>query len=396
MGGLKTLGYTRRHHWIFSQLLHMNGEKNSAQWMRQAIQKVATGPEYSKDLAYDEAYPALRAVFSGEADDVQAAVLLIALRMKRETADENAAGMQALYDLTAHQMVHVPRLVDVAEPYGGQIKNLPTGPFLPAVLAACGIPAYTHGMDTVSPKFGCTPRYILEAAGVQVDTTLADAATQIENPEIGWAYVDQKVFCPSLNGLIDLRNRIVKRNLITTIEVLSRPLQSTGSNHLVTGYVHVAYPPVYCQLARQVGYDSAVVIRGVEGGIQPSLRQPGRYFEYHDKGEETAVEISPEQVNIEAASRAVPVPEDLPPAEHAAGDRLAASVDLRAFARAAAQSGLDALAGKDCLARECLAFTGAIVLKHLNEVDSLEAGAQAIRQVLDSGKALKHFQAVLN
>ncbi len=374
----------------------MNGEKDSARWMRAAIQKVATGPEYSKDLAYDEAYPALRAVFSGEADEVQAAVLLIALRMKRETADENAAGMQALYDITHHQMVKVPRLVDVAEPYGGQIKNLPTGPFLPAVLAACGIPAYTHGMDTVSPKFGCTPRYILQAAGVEPDIGLADAAAQIENPEIGWAYVDQKIFCPSLNGLIDLRNRIVKRNQITTIEVLSRPLQATGSNHLLTGYVHVAYPPVYCQLARQVGYDSAVVVRGVEGGIQPSLRQPSRYFEYFDKGEEQAVEINPEMVGIQAGSRAVPVPDDLPLAADAVDDRLAAQVDLRAFARAAAESGLDALAGKDCLARECLAFTGAIVLKHLNEADSLDAGARRIREVLDSGKALKHFQAVLN
>jgi len=374
----------------------MNGEKNSAQWMRSAIQKVATGPEYSKDLPYDEAYPALRAVFSGEADDVQAAVLLIALRMKRETADENAAGMQALYDLTDHRMVNVPRLVDVAEPYGGQIKNLPTGPFLPAVLAACGIPAYTHGMETVSPKFGCTPRYILQAAGIDPDIRLEEAVQRIENPDIGWAYVDQQVFCPSLNGLIGLRNRIVKRNLITTIEVLSRPLQATGSNHLLTGYVHVAYPPVYCQLARQVGYDSAIVVRGVEGGIQPSLRQPGRYFEYVDQGQEQPVEIKPADAGVEASSRAVPVPDDLPKQTHAEGDRLAASVDLQAFAKAAAESGLDALAGKDCLARECLAFSGAIVLKHLKEANSLAEGARRIREVLDSGKALKHFQAVQN
>jgi len=36
--------------------------------MRQCIQKVATGPEYSKDLSFDEAYESMRAILAGDAD----------------------------------------------------------------------------------------------------------------------------------------------------------------------------------------------------------------------------------------------------------------------------------------------------------------------------------------
>lgn len=372
----------------------MSNEKSSLLWLREGIQKVATGPEYSKNLSYDEAYPAMHAIFNGDADEVQSAVMLIALRMKRETDEENAATLQALLDITQHVQVDVDQLLDIAEPYGGQIKNLPTGPFLPAVMAACGVPSYTHGMKTVSPKFGATPHIILKAAGIDVDISLEDAAKQIENPDIGWAYVDQKTFCPSLNQLIDLRNRIVKRNVITTVEVLTRPLQAKGSNHLVTGYVHTAYPPVYCRLARQAGYDSAAIIRGVEGGVIPSLRQPGRYTEYHEMGEERILDISPEMIDVMATTRAVPVPDDLP-SSNETGDHLAAKVDLEAFAKVSIESSLSALRGEHNTARDCLSFSGAIILKHLNKVTSLEDGAKQIRAVLDSGEALKRFQAVI-
>eukprot|EP00494_Astrolonche_serrata_P017896 UN18086 len=53
--------------------------------MRTCIQKVATGPEYSKDLSFEEARDAMATILDGSADPVQAAVYLIALRMKRET-----------------------------------------------------------------------------------------------------------------------------------------------------------------------------------------------------------------------------------------------------------------------------------------------------------------------
>ncbi|WP_308873702.1 hypothetical protein [Thiothrix subterranea] len=73
-----------------------NTERNLKLHMRQCIQKVATGPEYSKDLSYEDAYYAMRHILSGDADPVQVAVYFIALRMKRETDEENRRNLAGI------------------------------------------------------------------------------------------------------------------------------------------------------------------------------------------------------------------------------------------------------------------------------------------------------------
>ncbi len=57
--------------------------------LQNAIKKVATGPEYSKDLSYDEALESMTYILGGHADPVQTGIYFIALRMKRETSEEN-------------------------------------------------------------------------------------------------------------------------------------------------------------------------------------------------------------------------------------------------------------------------------------------------------------------
>lgn len=56
--------------------------------LRQCIQKVATGPEYSKDLSY-ESLLCYALILTGGADPISVAVYFIGLRMKRETENEN-------------------------------------------------------------------------------------------------------------------------------------------------------------------------------------------------------------------------------------------------------------------------------------------------------------------
>ena len=54
---------------------------------------------------------------------------------------------------------------------------------LPALLAACGAPTVSHGVDSVGPKFGITHRHVLAAAGVPVDLTTEQAAARLADPD---------------------------------------------------------------------------------------------------------------------------------------------------------------------------------------------------------------------
>lgn len=359
--------------------------------MRSIIQRIATGPELSKDIALDEARAGMRAILDGAVDPVQAGIFLIALRMKRETDDEMKGVLDAIREATGHVVAGVDEVVDIADPYDGYNRCLPAAPFLMPVLAECGVASISHGAHAVGPKFGVTHRHVLEAAGVPVDLTPVEAAERLADPELGWSYVDQRAFCAPLHNLVDLRSTIVKRQVITTTEVLARPIHGRRHTHLVTGYVHKPYPRIYAMLARHAGFDSALLIRGVEGGVIPSLRQQGVCFSYQHHSEEQSFEIDPTALGIEQTVRAVPLPETLPQTSRP-GDEIAIMVDVDATAQAAAEAGLAALDGTRGPTYDSLVCTGALILWHHGRERSLEVAADRVRDVLDSGRAARRVR----
>ena len=354
--------------------------------MHSILKRIATGPELSKDISREEARAGMRLVLDGAVDPVQAGVFLIALRMKRETDDENLGMLEAIRDVTRRATAPVDEVLDLGDPYDGYNRTLPAAPFLPAVLAACGVATVSHGVESMGPKYGVTHRQVLRAAGLPVDLTPEEAAARLGDPDVGWAYVDQKSFCPKLYALAGLRTLIVKRPAITTAEVLAGPVRGRRKTHLVTGYVHKPYPRIYAMLARHAGYDSALLVRGVEGGVIPGLSQTGKVFHYHDRGEETSTEFKPADLGIEQSLRAPRIP-------GASGEEQdEAPLDATVVAKAAAEAGMAALGGQPGPTRDCLVYGGALCLWHLRRHGSLGSAADAVRTALDRGKALEHLR----
>lgn len=369
---------------LFEKLLE-NPEKT----MTSIIQRVATGPQMSKSISYDEARAGMRLVLEELADPIQSAVFLIGLRVKRETDDENKGVLQGIRDNTKTVVADVDELVDIADPYNGYGRSLPSSPFLPVLLAEAGAPAVSHGIETVGPKFGVTHNQVLQAAGVSVELTGEEAGKQISNPEIGWAYVDQRSFCPSLFGLADFRKRIVKRAAISTAEVLTGPVRGRKKTHLLTGYVHNEYPPIYTMLARHSGFDSALLLRGTEGGVTPSLRKRGEFVRYWEQGEDTVVEADPAEIGIEQVNRLVPIPPALLPKK----DREFGPDENNAeIAKLAAKEGLAALEGKKSPTSDALLYSASLTLWHLGRYDSVPDAAFVVREILSSGTTVERFR----
>jgi len=359
--------------------------------MRSIIQRIATGPDMSKDISLEEARAGMNAILQDAVDPVQAAIFLIALRMKRETDDENKGILDGIRDNVSSVTADVDEVLDLSDPYNGYNRTLPAAPFLPAVLAACGVATVSHGVETMSPKFGITHHRVLKAAGKNVELSVQQAAGQLSNSDIGWAYVDQKAYCKPLHDLTGLRSNIVKRQAITTVEVLTGPVRGKNKTHYMSGYVHKPYTRVYAMLARHAGFDSCLMIRGVEGGITPSLRQSGKVFYYHDMGEEQAQDFDPAEIGIEQTVRATPLPDDLPPAPES--EDVSAAFDAEAVAKMAADAGLAALNGERGSTYDSLVYSAAIALWHVKKANDIRRAAEKIRTVLDNGSALKHFNA---
>ena len=124
----------------------------SAALMSSILKRIATGPELSKDISREEARAGMRLVLDNAVDPVQAGVFLIALRMKRETDDENRGLLEAIRDATLHATAPVDEVLDIGDPYDGYNRTLPAAPFLPPVLAACGVATFSHGVESMGPK----------------------------------------------------------------------------------------------------------------------------------------------------------------------------------------------------------------------------------------------------
>jgi len=361
-------------------------------FMRSVLQRIATGPTMSTDLPREDARHAMQLILDGRADEVQAGIFLIALRMKRESDEELAGVLEAIRDGVSERALAVDVLLCLADPYDGYVRGTPVAPFLPAVLAACGVPTLSHGVPAMGPKFGATHAQVLSAAGIGLPEDADAAAARLEDPACGWAYLDQHAIAPRLAALEGLRTRIVKRPCLTTLEVALCPFRPRGSRHLLTGFVHKAYPPVYAMLARVGGFDGAVIVRGVEGGVVPSLAQASRGYVSGADGEPVEFALEPGALGIVHTERAVPLPPlDAPIGSGVRPSARPATDALARIATEAARTGRAALAGETGPARDSLVYAGAVALYGLGRADTLVDGAAAVRAVLDDGQAEARF-----
>jgi anthranilate phosphoribosyltransferase len=147
---------------------------------------------------------------------------------------------------------------------------------------------------------------------------------------------------------------------------------------------------VYARLAREAGFTSIALIRGVEGGVLPSLRQSVRVYYYHDEGEMQVREFDPKDIGIQQSIRVLPPPEHVISCAHQANG---ADIDADALAQAAAEAGLETLGGAPGPARDGLVYASAIILMHLRRFEAMSQAADAVRAVLDSGSAYARFRS---
>ena len=366
---------------------------NDSEFMRDVLQRIATGPTLSKDLPRDDAFRAMRIVLEGRADEVQAGIFFIALRMKRETDEELAGLLDAINSGIAPQPLAVDHLVCIVDPYDGYLRGSPAAPFLPAVLAACGLRVLTHGVQSMGPKFGASHQSVLAAAGVPALASVQTAAASLESDTCGWAYVSQSILAPELAGLAALRTRIVKRPCLTTIEVAVNAFEPRVGSHMVTGFVHKPYPPVYARIAKEGGFASSIVVRGVEGGVTPSLTQASRYFSSYDGESLELVELDPAELGIEREARAVPLPSQLV-SDSVRSVKAPDNPFAHELSQHAATLGMAALGGEVGYTRDSLVYAAAVILHGRGVANSISDAADHARAVLDDGSALGRFNAV--
>lgn len=327
------------------------------------LQKILSG----KDLNDEEASYAMEGLWSDNITDYEKGVFLIGERLKRESFEENRAFLRAMKAKVETCRLDLPLLIDLADPYDGFLRFPVYTPFTAALLAAIGYPAYCHGALDMAPKHGQTTHKILLLAGK--DPLRAPDAVAGDLQTIGWGYIDLSKYFPALYKLKQLRENIVKRPFLATLEKLIQPIQSWRASFLITGFVHSHYKKELTMLLReQKSLHKALLVKGIEGSTQ---------IDYRKKSELITVWSGR---NFTAKATAEPVSD---PADE--------WKQYHSLAAYCLETGLDALNGKRNMAREILLGQAVRISRGLRITASSDIRQKA-EKALDSGRALAHWQ----
>ena len=172
------------------------------------------------DLTVAEAADLMRLLADEALPPAMSAALLIALRVKGETADEVRGFATAMRELSLS--INLPadlQAVDIVGTGGdgsGSV-NISTGTAL--LTAACGLPVVKHGNRSVSSKSGSAD--VLESLGIPLPESPETAAACVA--ECGFTFLFAPFFHPAMKAIAPVRGALGVRTVFNILGPLTNP-----------------------------------------------------------------------------------------------------------------------------------------------------------------------------
>lgn len=215
--------------------------------------------EQRRSLSEPEAAAVLDAIMSGNAEPLQAAALLTALRMKGETVDETVGFARAMraHALTV-ELSDLPRLADTAGTGGDGRRTFNASTAAAFVLAGCGVPVAKHGNRAMSSSCGSAD--VLEALGGCI--TLGPSAAAACIRETGFGFLFAQTFHPAMRHAAPIRRGIGIRTIFNMLGPLTNPACAT---HQLIGVARPELGPLMAEALRRLGAARGLVVHGAEG-----------------------------------------------------------------------------------------------------------------------------------
>ncbi len=304
-------------------------------------------------------------LMSGRVGDAEAAALLIALRMKGETANELAAAARVLRSHMNRLETGRGGVLDTCGTGGDGTGTFNISTAAALVAAAAGVPVVKHGNRAISGATGSAD--VLAELGVHVEAGPAWARRCHDVAGIAICLAPHNH--PSMKQVASVRKRLGVRTIFNLLGPLANP---AGAAYQLLG---VGRPellePVAGALA-QLGIKQAFVVCGRDGLDEVSLTAPTRVrrvVENRVEVEEwTIADFGLEPVSIEEIAVANP-------AESAAMIR-------------------DVLSGRPSAARRVVLANAAAAILVAQHAPNLQQAVRLAERAIDTGRARETLAAL--
>lgn len=243
------------------------------------------------DLNEDEVTEIITDIREDKLTEGQISGFLVALVMKGTTLEETA------YIASAMRKNCIPICPDVSAEMmdtcgtGGGLSTYNISTATALIAAAAGIPVAKHGSRSISSLSGSAD--VLEALGVNINLTPAQAAELIE--KIGIAFIYAPLFHPVMGKVLPPESALgIKTIFYTIIGPLINP--AFAPRHLLGVYKPELLEQV-AVVAKEIGYTRAMFVHGLDGLDEISLLGTTRIMELKDNQFKT-YEITPEEFGL--------------------------------------------------------------------------------------------------
>lgn len=323
--------------------------------VQNALRKVVGG----ENLSVEEAQGVMSQLMLGEVHHGLMGGFLAAMQCKGATGDELAGFAQVMRSHALTVDLGAETLVDTCGTGGGRATfNLSTGAAL--VAAAAGAKVAKHGNRAVTSVCGSAD--VLEESGISIEHSPQQSRMIFEQHGIVFLYAP--VHHPAVRHVAPVRRELGIRTFFNLLGPLVNP---AGATRQVVGVFDVKAMRPVAEAMVALGVEHGYVVHGEEGFDEVSPVGPTTYLRVRS-GEISEGRWTPVDFGVSAIS-----PHDLDPGKNVQEN----AVILR-----------KSLEG-DNNRSECLVPNAAVTLLAAGVVSDVQEGADAARQALRSGAALK-------
>jgi len=256
------------------------------------IKEIGRGPNGARPLTTQDAHALYEALLAGDVSDVELGAVLLAYRLKGETAAELAGMLSAAHaTLTA---LHAPdgpfRPVSIPS-YNGARKQANLTPLLALLLAREGVPVLVHGVTEDPGRV--TSAEIFSLLGIEQSRNSSDIEAALGARQLAFAPID--TLAPQMARLLALRRVLGVRNSTHTLVKLLQPFSHPPHRQALrlVNYTHPEYRLSLASLFQafpETGAGGVLLARGTEGEAVADTRRQVQIDWLHDGQLETVVD----------------------------------------------------------------------------------------------------------
>lgn len=211
-----------------------------------------------RSLSSDEMAAAMGHVMAGEATPAQIGALLVALRMKGETADEIAGAARAMRGVATRIQAPSGPVIDTCGTGGDHSGTFNISTTTAFVVAGAGGVVAKHGNHSNTSKSGSAD--VLKALGVMIEAGPAVMEAAMRDHGIGFLYAPQ--LHQAMRHAAGPRKELGMRSIFNLLGPLANP---AGARFQVIGVYDAALIPVLVPALAELGLEGAMVVHGADG-----------------------------------------------------------------------------------------------------------------------------------